>query len=168
MAITLVIEDGTGLATANVYDSTADCATWLSDRGKTGFSTATASDQTRHLLEATEVHERHWAPWVVGVPISGDDQAMLWPQAGAVDRRGRRFESDERPVRYREGIFVTAEDLVSAGSAGLSLVDDNVEAEKSARGSVEYRSPQTLSARYPAAFQRAGECFPAAIRSARA
>lgn len=169
MALTLVVEDGSGLTTATVYDSTADCATWLSDRGLTAFSTSTATEQAQALLEATELHERYWGERVVGAPIGGDDQAMLFPRAGAIDRRGRRYDSDERPAVYREAIFLTAEDIrSSAASGGLTLSDGAIKSEASAAGRLEYFTRRTLPDRYPKAFQRAGEAFPSEIRSARA
>lgn len=174
MAITLVVEDGTGLATANVYDLSSAAETWLSDRGYTQFAAGTSTEKDRALLQATEMHEHYWQGTVsgYGVPTGGDDQALLWPRSGAVDGHYRPITSTTRPARYREGIFLTAEDMRAQEAAGRRVdtphLSSYVREHSDEAGRVEYRTPASIYRRFPRGFDHARGAWPAGLRSVRA
>ncbi len=173
MALTLVAEDGTGLSTANVYDLAAACVAFLADRGKTVFAAADAAQRDIWLLEATELMERLKTSSVTGDPINGDDQAMLYPRAGAVDRRLRRWESTERPAPHREAIFLLAEEVAIAAGKGETISGANALANikshgDGAKGRIEYRSAPSFADDFPQVMMRAAEAHPSGIYSQRA
>ena len=172
MAISLVVEDGTGLAAANVYDSAATCSAWLSDRGKAVYAAGTSPNQDLWLLLATEIMERKTAGRVDGDPTGGDDQAMMYPRTGATDRRGRLYKSDERPASFRESIFLLAEEIAIAAGKGKSVsganADANIRSHSSATGSIAYRSAPSFEDLYPEIMARAAESHPSGLYSQRA
>ena len=174
MAITLVVEDGTGLETANVYDLAAACETYLVDREFTVFAAGSVPQKDLWLLQATEEMERRTVSRVDGngFPLNGDDQAMLYPRTSSVDARFRLWDSDERPDVYREGIFVLAEDVGVAAGAGTSIsaIDSRsfLKSEQVEGVDLEYRRPVGFGDLHPAAMQLANQAYPAGLRSGRA
>ena len=82
--MSIVVEDGTGLATAESYISVADASTYFTARGNTTWD-AIATDALReaYLRQATEymisTYRRRWQ----GVRLD-EDQALDWPRDGVV------------------------------------------------------------------------------------
>lgn len=172
MAIVLVVADGSNLEVANVYDTTADAATYLTDRGYTVFAAGSPAEQDRWHLESTEIMEREMLHKANGIPLGGDDQLLLHPRVNSIDRRFRLFDSDELPLPHREGIFLLDEDVAVADGAGTRLTDldgrDFIEKEKVEGVDFEYRHPPSFSDKHRAAFDRAREAYPDGRRALRA
>lgn len=93
--MTLIVEDGTGLATAESYSAVADVATWLTRFGAlpwlampiAAWTVASEDAQEAFLRNGTrelnEAYHQQWPgrrlyPW----------QALDWPRFGAFDRDG--------------------------------------------------------------------------------
>lgn len=82
--MSLIVEDGTGLATAESYISVADAGTYHSNRGNTAWA-ALSSDTVReqYLRKATDymmaMYRNSWQGWRVD-----DEQALDWPRYGCV------------------------------------------------------------------------------------
>ena len=84
---TIVVETGTGSATANSYLSEADLTTYATDRGITIAGTnAVLLIQAMDYLESKDF---------IGFKLSSD-QALMWPRSGAVID-GFYFAADDIP-----------------------------------------------------------------------
>jgi hypothetical protein len=91
--MTIVVENGTGLADAVSYASAADADTyWLSEADETwsGFSTA---EKEIALVRATREIEALYSARFIGQRNS-TAQALSWPRTNAVDRDGLLREGE--------------------------------------------------------------------------
>lgn len=156
----LVVEDGTGLSGAQVYDTIADCASYLTARGLTAFdSLATDALKETALLLATEVAEG----WVRG-RVDGvrriSTQALIYPRRGSSLRDGTHLDADDLPTLYRRGIFELAE--VQAGD-GIILDDGTgqLTRENFDGHEIYYRrgGGSATASRYPKAWQLISTTF---------
>lgn len=88
MAVTLTVEDGTGLVNANTYVSAADAAAYHVEMGNASWAAA-ASDDVRGaaLVQATRYLDKHYLPRWKGYRRSAT-QALEWPRTDAVDELG--------------------------------------------------------------------------------
>lgn len=118
--MSIVVEDGTGLANANSYVSVADADAYHSARGNSAWTeSSTSPDQgkTAALIRATTFIDGHYRGRWPGTPLNGRDQALAWPRENATDAEGNDVASDEVP---REIIATTCEaalrELQSPGS----------------------------------------------------
>lgn len=93
--MTLVVEDGSGLETANSYVSLADCNTYHSDRGNSTWTGADA-DKEAAIIRGTQYLESHYRTRWNGVRVSRD-QGLAWPRYDVVDPDGWDIDSDEVP-----------------------------------------------------------------------
>lgn len=94
----LVVENGTGLPTANTYISIADADTYHGDRGNTAWADAIISAKEAALIKATQwldgMYRKRW----LGKRLTAV-QMLGWPRAGAVDHEGYELPSHEVPIR---------------------------------------------------------------------
>jgi len=81
----LVVEDGTGLSTANSYLSIADFKSYWVDRGTTWADTKTDAEITVSLIKATQYIDNNFT---FQGARSLSAQALEWPQYNAVDCSG--------------------------------------------------------------------------------
>lgn len=110
---TAEVEDGTGKSTALVFEQPATSITWLTDRAKTEFSTASDDAQQSAALRATEeLGDMLQVQGFAGAPVVLD-QALDWPALGAYGRDGTVFDSDEIPDRYLEAYRLTLEEVTA-------------------------------------------------------
>ncbi len=93
MAITLVVEDGTGLATANAYITVAYADAYHLDRFNESWA-GTEEKKESAILRATEYLDRVYL--FQGSPINGD-QALLWPRVDVATDDCVSLLSDEVP-----------------------------------------------------------------------
>ena len=111
----LVVEDGTGLATAESYISVSDTDTYFTERGSptdwTGLSTANKEAALRY---ATEWLDGRFE-WIGGVVDYNDPQALGWPRVDAEDREGRIVLSTIVPAKVKDATCEVA--LAHAGTA---------------------------------------------------
>lgn len=94
MAVTLIVEDGTGKSDANALVSLSGFKSYCDDRGSSyaGFTDDTLSGAiVRASAFLGAAYRWH------GVKISGRAQAMPWPRAGVFDRDGFVVAGDEVP-----------------------------------------------------------------------
>jgi len=82
----IVVEDGTGLATANSLASVAGADTYHTDRGNAGW-TGTDEEKEIALIKATDYFVTTWADRLRGVPASSE-QALPFPRNNLRDLRG--------------------------------------------------------------------------------
>jgi len=96
----LVVEDGTGQATADAYISIAECDTYHTDRGHSTWSGTDAEKQAAIRL-ATGYIDGHYGERWPGYRTD-DDQALDWPRYEAYDRDGWEIDHNAVPqaVKY--------------------------------------------------------------------
>lgn len=86
-AATLVVEDGTGLSTANSYVTVAEADSYLRLRGRAATWDAYSPDlKAGHLVAATDYLDA-MSTWRGQILTS--TQALGWPRGGAIDKWGR-------------------------------------------------------------------------------
>ena len=83
----LIVEDGTGLANAQSYISTADADTYHSARGNSDWAAADIADKEAALVKASEYLDGKYGKRWIGIRYSST-QALDWPRDGAYDERG--------------------------------------------------------------------------------
>jgi hypothetical protein len=116
--MTLVVEDGTGKADAESYDTTANIAAYLTARGYTVFSSlATESLKEQHARRATDYLDMVYGQRYKGTVFSAT-QAKLWPRDNVV-ANGFDLETDVLPTRLLSALAEAAE-----RSAGGTLLPD--------------------------------------------
>lgn len=96
MAVTLIVETGTGSATANAYASLAAASAYLERQLYAGaWLDADEDRQSAALVWATQLLDERidWA----GTPAT-TTQALGWPRAYCYDRLGRAIEEDVVPA----------------------------------------------------------------------
>jgi hypothetical protein len=91
----LVVEDGTGLATAESYASVAQLKTYCDNLGLS-YSGKTDEQLEQYLRAATRYIEDEFR-WATGCKRTSD-QALFWPASGACDRYGYAIDTDVVPT----------------------------------------------------------------------
>jgi hypothetical protein len=84
--VALVVEDGTGIATANSYVTLAEVATYHTDRNNTSWGSASTASQTAAVIDATRYLDTEFS-WDGGMRVSST-QALLWPRKMMYDMEG--------------------------------------------------------------------------------
>lgn len=79
----LIVEDGTGLATAESYVSVADASTRLAALGMTNWATLETAEMEQALRRATQFMEQRYSSKWRGTRLTRD-QALSWPRYGAI------------------------------------------------------------------------------------
>ena len=81
--MSIIVEDGTGLATAETYISVADADTYFSNRGVTDWASLSTAVKEQSLRKSTDdMIGRYRNRWQ-GVRLS-ETQALDWPRQGVV------------------------------------------------------------------------------------
>lgn len=154
-----MVEDGTGLPDAEMYDEAADCAAWLFTRGMELFASLTESEQWIGLLAATELAESEVRGRVDGFPLAAG-QALVFPRLDWTDRNGECGPSI--PSYYRHGIFILAERWVADGKRlTWGDPDDGILLRKTdlVTTGLQWDSKRGFSVQYPRAFRLIRRCF---------
>lgn len=103
--MTLIVETGAALSTAESYISTADALTYHAARGITTWSTLSTTEQEQALRRATDymvqVYRKRWAG-----TRKTDTQALDWPRYDVPRQDG--------PGSLVSGLSYYADDLVPA------------------------------------------------------
>lgn len=113
----LTVEDGTLVADADAYVSTAEVDTYNTNYvGDTTWSGATDTAKEIAVRQATQFIDSKFASRFVGV-LSDNDQSLMWPRAGAIGHDGRSYDDDDIPDQLKNAVYelaikATAEDLV--------------------------------------------------------
>lgn len=88
-----VVEDGTGLATANSYLSVADADSYHDDRGNAVWAAYPTSDKQAALVRATDYIDTRYGPIFKGTQeFAETPQALEFPRSNIYDRYGRLVE----------------------------------------------------------------------------
>lgn len=88
----LVVEDGTGLATANTYATTSFCDTYFANQGGlAAWTSATTQVRTRALIQATMWIDANYGTRFAGYR-QNNTQALEFPRSLAYDAQGYAIE----------------------------------------------------------------------------
>lgn len=114
--MSLIVEDGTGLATAQSYVSVADCTAYHAARGNAAWAAA-ATDALREqaLTRAASaldgIYSSRWPGY-----LCNSDQALDWPRYDAIDARGYEIDSGSVPLAVKNACCEAA--LVEIATPG--------------------------------------------------
>jgi hypothetical protein len=141
--VTMVVEDGTGLANANSYGSDAEAFAYHEARGNAGWAAPSSPSADAHLsalIRATSYIDGRYGTRFPGTRLNGRDQALQWPREDAVDEDGFEVEDDEVPAEVKRATFEAAlRELASPGSLNPDVtMTDRVKREKVDVIEVEY------------------------------
>lgn len=114
--MTIVVEDGTGLADANSYVSEDEADTYADDRGITAWTDSTA-DKEAALVRATTTLDATYRTRFTGSKLNGRAQALEWPRINAYDWLGNLLDDDEVPIEVRDAtVELAIRELADPGS----------------------------------------------------
>ena len=131
MAVTLVVEDGTGLANANTYVSLAAASSYISANIH-AFQTWDAlddDDKKSLLIWSTRLLDQRTS-WR-GLPTT-TTQALQWPRIGATDRNGESVSQVVVPQPVRDATaelaryLMTVDRTLERDQDGLSKIHVDV------------------------------------------
>lgn len=139
----LIVEDGTGLATAESYISVANADTYFSVRGDTVWTALTTAQKESNLRKATEYMGQIFRSRWSSIRYTAV-QALDWPRASfTIDNGKTVIDSDEIPVEVTRAC---CEYAVRASAATL-LADQDRAKISTKVGPIEVQyaefSPQT-------------------------
>ena len=106
--MTLIVEDGTGLATAESYVAVADVTTYVgklyasTHAANVAWSAASTTDKEIALRVATKQYLD--VRYAFSGVRANQTQALAWPRSGAEDRDGYCFEDDDLPQRLKDAL----------------------------------------------------------------
>lgn len=147
MAATFVVEDGTGLSTANCYVLEADADQYHENYGNpSAWSDLTSAEKQEALRIATQYLDAIYNTRWLGVRAN-DGQALDWPRADIYDNDGFYVASTSVPQAVQDATSFMAlqsltDDLLPSVSAGSGAL----EAEKVKVGPIEVESKFSGSA----------------------
>jgi hypothetical protein len=115
--VTLVVEDGTGLANAESYASVITLRAYLTDRGNTAADGKTDAVVEAGLRRATRYVDGRYGQRWAGYRVRGREQALDWPRTSVVDSRGDDVADDQVPNEVFEATCeAAAREIVAPGS----------------------------------------------------
>ncbi len=120
MAITLVVEDGTGLSTANTYISAADADVYNANLGRAEWDELEADEKAAALVKATQYIDTTFN-WL-GLKGSRA-QALQWPRHLGIGTDGEPLPIVDRDGYDIEGVPIEVI-KATAEAAFLSLEND--------------------------------------------
>ena len=125
MAITLVLEDGTGIATANAYvDATeADTILGVNPTAYATWTALTPAEMDTYLVWASNWLDDYidWNGYKT-VVTSG----MRWPRCGVCDRDGIMIPEDVIPEQLKQAVAETAVWLIGNQAAASGGTNGNL------------------------------------------
>lgn len=144
MAVTVTVEDGTGLAGANAYNTVA---LWKVFATQHGYDYSAYDDDNigAAVIRTTSAIDARYRARFPGFRLNLRAQALEWPRTGAIDIYGYTITGNEVPVEIvnavNEGVWrelqdpgVLAPDLERGG---------NVKAIKAGSVAIEYANNAT-------------------------
>lgn len=122
---TLVLEDGTGIPTANSYLTAAEADAIL-EVNATAFakwSALTAAEKDDYLIWASGWLDDYF-DWEGAKAVA--DSGLRWPRCGTKDRDGIPIPENVIPEQLKQATAETAVWLIGNVSAGSGGTDDNL------------------------------------------
>lgn len=138
--MTIVVEDGTGLSTAESYASVADANTYFAKRLNAAWDELDdIDDKEPALIKATDFMERVYGQKWIGTRTS-ETQALSFPREG-VKRVGgwNYYDNDEIPREVKVACMELALKVSSEPLAADLTADDFIEAVTIGPISINYK-----------------------------
>lgn len=102
--MTLVVEDGSSMASSNTYYSLASITAYCSDMGYTSWAAlATTAQESAILRGMSYVEAQNWK----GQKYSSD-QALEWPREGVWDKNGYLLSVTDIPLNLKKAVAEAA------------------------------------------------------------
>lgn len=127
----LVVEDGTGLSSAESYVTVADFASYHAARGKPDLDDDDEAAEAALRRATAYIDGRYRARWP-GYRTHGRSQALAWPRRAVIDGEGNAVADDEVPSELIAATCeAAARELASPGallpdSDGTRIVSETV------------------------------------------
>lgn len=96
--MTLTVEDGTGLPSANSYISVADADAYFAERGNAAWAALDNAAKEVALIQGTEFIDLRWGQKLKGGQVS-TEQALAFPRSGVYSAQGALYSADSVPRR---------------------------------------------------------------------
>ena len=124
MVATFVVEDGTGLTTANSYTTVAFADQYHEDYGNpASWSALLLADKEAALRVATRYLDDVYGLRWVGIRAT-QEQALDWPRVAALDADQYAVDPDSVPIEVQQATAIMALKHVEEGAAGTVLEPD--------------------------------------------
>jgi hypothetical protein len=143
--MSLITEDGTGLATAESLISVTDCDTHHAARGNSTWATITTAQKEQALRRATEYMIQVYTTRWQGVRTYPETQALDWPRTG-VSVDGVSIDYNIVPVTVERACAELA--LRAAAGPLLDDITQGVTSEKVGVIEVQYDKNSNRKTRY--------------------
>lgn len=150
MALTLTIEDGSGVANANAYCSVA----FVTDYADTIESKVWSNNKSRQIvaiINATRYVDMKYRGKLPGT-INQSTQSLLWPRASYVDGAGNTIPAGTIPTALKNAVAQAAIHYLEAGLDLNAEVGNKVKSSSVTVGpvseSISYWEPKSEKA-YP-------------------
>lgn len=111
--MSLIVEDGSGLSTAESYVSVAAAETYLGLVGDTTFAAKTTAEKEAALRKATQYIDGHYE--FKGLKVKRE-QALQWPRVGVTDESGFEWDSNAVPEKLKQ----------AAAEAALKSISEDI------------------------------------------
>jgi hypothetical protein len=127
MAVSVIVEDGSGVPSANSYLSVADWKVYADQQGWDYSTTPAGVPYTDDQIGSAIIRGRAWldatyrSRWP-GSRANGRDQSTAWPRKDAIDGDGEEIVDDEIPGEVKDASAEAAwRELQEAGSLSPDL-----------------------------------------------
>lgn len=144
MAVTLVVEDGTGIEGANSYIPVLFADTYNENRGRSSWAPLTDEVKSIALIKATEALDALY-PWI-GTK-STRIQGLQWPRHSGVDSAGESILLIDRDGFDIDGVPVAVQNAV-AEAAFLLSSGEEIFQDQDPRGKVIRKKTDVLETEY--------------------
>lgn len=127
MALTFLVEDGTGLAAATSYISIADAADYLSVDvvAETAWDALSTEEQEEFLMWSTRLLDQKC--WYEGNPVdTTTPQGLRWPRCWVYDRDGTLLSSTAVPGQIEAAVVELAKHLIAGNDLTTGSDIDNL------------------------------------------
>jgi len=132
----LIVEDGTGLADAESYNSLEEIAEYATNHGLT-FAISPAEAAEAAARRATTWLDGTYRGRYSGTRLNGRDQALQWPREDATDAEDEDIATDEVPAEIKAAHAEAAiRELASPGALNPDFVS-GTQAVRKKVGSIE-------------------------------
>lgn len=133
----LIVEDGSGLATAESYVSVSDAVAYAAARGL-AFPASPTDKAEAALRRATAYIDNTYRTRFPGQRKMFRKQGLEWPRVGVVDMNGFAVMSDEIPVEViRATCEAAVRELATPGSLNPDVTPGKVKKRVRVEGAVE-------------------------------
>lgn len=139
----IIVEDGTGLSTAQTYASVATANAYHTARGNTSW-TGTDAAKEYALTRAAQALDGRYSQYWPGYRYS-ETQALDWPRTDAVDIDG--YDLDGLPQGIVDACCEAA--LIELVTAGSLSEEEELGVKREKAGSVEVEYTSTQHTGYP-------------------